>query len=133
MKHAPVHRQGDIYWLDDCPPLHGDTAKRRPVVVISTEILQSKTGDQLIVVACTSTVYSDDVEAIELPNRSQNLGASTGLSKRTWAIPRWRFSVALDRHRIRAGYVSGKLLNRIVQRYDFHVQTQRRDAEGRKK
>lgn len=46
-------RTGDIFWLDGCEPLHGDVAKRRPVVVVTpTALIEASTA--VLVVACTS-------------------------------------------------------------------------------
>jgi hypothetical protein len=63
-------RQGDVYWVDDFPPLHGDTAKRRPVVVVSSAEMLRR-DELVLVVACTSSALPSDSEAIELPNTSR--------------------------------------------------------------
>ena len=76
-------------------------------------------GGVLVVVACTSTVYPD-TEAIELPNRVQVPQASSGLYKRTWAIPQWYLFVRTENLKDRAGYICGKLLDRVVLRFTFH-------------
>ena len=55
-------RQGDIYWLDDCAPLRGDRAKRRPVVVVSATAAV-ETMPEVLAVACTSTAYPSDTTA----------------------------------------------------------------------
>lgn len=106
-------RQGDIYWLDNCPPLHGDLAKRRPVVVISPTPVAS-TAEQPIVVACTSTILPSDLEAIELPNRGRIPQTHSGLTRRTWAVPRWWLPVPRERLTDYAGYIRGDLLRRVV-------------------
>jgi mRNA-degrading endonuclease toxin of MazEF toxin-antitoxin module len=118
-KHNP-YRQGEIYWLDNCEPLYGDAAKRRPVIVVSTEAMKAQMGGVLVVVACTSTVYPDNTDAIELPNRTQVPQTYSGLNKRTWAIPNWYLFVKTDRLKDRAGYISGKLLARVILRFTFH-------------
>ncbi len=120
------YRQGDIYWLDNCEPIHGDISKRRPVIVVSTATMADKSGGLLVVVACTSTVYPDDVEAIELPNRMRMPRTHTGLNKRTWAIPYWFLVVKSEQLTDRAGYISGKLLDHVVARYQFYFDLERR-------
>lgn len=106
-------RQGDIYWLDGCEPLHGDVAKRRPVVVItpSDMIGQSPTT---LVVACTSTVFSSDATAIELPSRERTPQTRTGLSRRTWAIPAWLLPVETRLLTHYIGHLSGATLRRLL-------------------
>lgn len=105
-------RQGDIYWLDDCPPLHGDTAKRRPVVVVSPTPLAGA-ADPLLVVACTSTALASPA-AIELPNRSKTPQTKSGLDRRTWAIPEWWLALPPDRLGDYCGYITGKPLRSLV-------------------
>jgi mRNA-degrading endonuclease toxin of MazEF toxin-antitoxin module len=91
---SPI-RQGDIYWLDGCRPLHGDVAKRRPVVVVTpTKIIDAST--EVLVVACTSTVLASNTSAVELPSRERTPQTKTGLSRRTWAVPEWLLPV--ERH-----------------------------------
>jgi mRNA-degrading endonuclease toxin of MazEF toxin-antitoxin module len=106
-------RQGDIFWLDGCRPLHGDVAKRRPVVVVTpTELL--KATPQVLVVACTSTVLPSDQTAIELPSRERTPQTKTGLSRRTWAVPQWLLPVHRDLLTDHIGYLSGATLRRLL-------------------
>ena len=47
-----VHRAprvGDIYWLNDCPPLLGEDLKKRPVVIVSSVDAESVIGGILVV------------------------------------------------------------------------------------
>jgi mRNA-degrading endonuclease toxin of MazEF toxin-antitoxin module len=110
---SPRIRQGDIFWLDNCRPLHGDQNKRRPVVVISPTELIEKAPD-VLVVACTSTVFASDKTAIELPSRERTPQAKTGLGRRTWAVPAWILPV--ERHLLtdRIGAVTGATLRRLL-------------------
>jgi mRNA-degrading endonuclease toxin of MazEF toxin-antitoxin module len=106
-------RAGDIYWLEDCPPIHGQTAKTRPVVVLtSTQAAMALGG--ILAVACTSSAYPTDTLAIELPSHPHGITRS-GLKKRTWAVPKWY--VLLQRQHLGTyiGYVSGPLLDQLVQ------------------
>lgn len=113
-------RQGDIYWLDDCPPLHGDIAKRRPVVVISPTSV-AKSSPEIVVVACTATALPSDTEAIELPNRQRTPQTRSGLNRPTWAVPEWWLPVPRDRLTDYAGFLRGDLLRRVVEAVMRHV------------
>lgn len=113
-------RQGDIYWVDDFPPLHGDVAKRRPVVVI-TPTADIRAAEQIVVVACTSTVLPSNTEAIELPNTGRMPQAKSGLSRQTWAIPEWWLPVARDRLTGYAGFIRGPVLARVVIAAQRHI------------
>ena len=106
-------RQGDIFWLDGCRPLQGEVAKRRPVIVVTpTEMAEAMT--EVLVVACTTSVLASDKTAIELPNRDQTPQTKTGLSRRTWAIPRWLLPVQRDLLTDYIGYLSGATLRRLL-------------------
>src|SRR2546423_11555818 len=106
-------RQGDIFWLDDCPPLHGDVAKRRPVVVISpSDVIE--TQPSVLAVACTTSLLSSDKTAIELPSRERTHQTKTGLTRRTWVGPRWL--VPVERHLLMdyIGRITGPTLRRVL-------------------
>lgn len=113
-------RQGDIYWLDDCPPLRGDVAKRRPVVVIAPTP-HAAIAEELLVVACTSKVLPSDTDAIELPSREQTPQTRSGLTRRTWAVPRWWLPVRRERLTNYAGFIRGDLLKRLIAAVLAHV------------
>jgi len=74
----------------------------------------ARTAEQIIIVACTSTVLPSDVEAIELPNRGRMPQTHSGLIRRTWAVPRWWLPVPRERLTDYAGYIGGDLLRRVV-------------------
>jgi mRNA-degrading endonuclease toxin of MazEF toxin-antitoxin module len=106
-------RQGDIYWLDDCEPLHGDTAKRRPVVVVSPDDVIEANPD-VIVVACTSSALPSDTAAVELPSRQRTPQTKTGLTRRTWAIPGWLLPVDKRLLPDRIGFITGAILQKLL-------------------
>jgi mRNA-degrading endonuclease toxin of MazEF toxin-antitoxin module len=110
----PRVRQGDIFWLDDCRPLHGDTAKRRPVVVVSPNDSIEKLPE-VLAVACTSTIYPSDKTAIELPSRERIPQTRTGLNRRTWAVPQWLVLVERELLRDYVGHLSGATLRRLLE------------------
>jgi mRNA-degrading endonuclease toxin of MazEF toxin-antitoxin module len=105
-------RVGDIFWLSDCAPLHGDAAKTRPVIVLATRT-DRPALHRTLVVACTSTAIASNTAAIEIPNHPSGR-VRTGLQKRTWAVPQWHLFVDESRLVARCGYVSGKLLEEIA-------------------
>ena len=107
-------RQGNIYWLDGCAPLHGDEAKRRPVVVVSPNAVM-ETMPEVLTVACTSTVYPSDKAAIELPSRERTPQTRTGLVRRTWAVPAWVVPVERELLTDYIGHLSGATLRRLLE------------------
>jgi hypothetical protein len=106
-------RQGDIYWVDDFPPLHGDESKRRPVIVVSSAAMLRR-GELVLVVACTTSVLASDTEAIELPNTTRTPQARSGLSRATWAVPSWWLATTPQRLTEYPGFIRGDLLRRLV-------------------
>jgi len=109
-------RQGDIYWLNDCPPLHGDVAKRRPVVVVSPTP-DATLSELILVVACTSTPLSSTTGLVELPSHEKTPQTRSGLHRRTWAVPQWWLPVERCRLMDRAGYITGSTLWRVVEAF----------------
>ena len=106
-------RIGDIFWLDKCQPLYGDIAKRRPVVVVSTEAIIERQPN-VLVVACTSTALPTDTTAIELPSRERTPQTKTGLNRRTWAIPAWLLPVEKALLTDHIGHLSGNTLRKLL-------------------
>ena len=116
MNSHPI-KQGDIFWLDNCRPLHGELAKRRPVIVVSPKQVIER-SDELLTVAYTSSVYTSDTTVVELPSREQTPQTKTGLARRTWAVPAWLLPVQRELLTDYVGHVSGatlrKLLNAVI-------------------
>lgn len=106
-------RQGDIFWLDNCRQLHGDTAKRRPVVVISSNAAIG-TSSEVLTVACTSTIYPSTAATIELPSRERTPQTKSGLDRRTWAVPQWVLPVETTLLTDYIGYISGATLRKLL-------------------
>lgn len=117
MPSHPV-RQGSIYWLDGCAPLHGEIAKRRPVVVVSPPEAIKRFPQIVVVVACTSSPRPSDPSAIELPSRERTPQTKTGLPKRTGAVSDWTVSVPPELLSDYIGYVSGATLRTLVEAVD---------------
>ena len=108
-------RQGEIYRLDDCPPLDGHVEKRRPVVVIG-RIDAANPASPLLVVAVSHTASTPekDPDMIRLPDLQQSPTVKTGLTKPSWALPRWYFPAEPERFGRPCGYIKGDLLRRLV-------------------
>lgn len=83
-------RQRQIYWLDDCEPLDGDEEKRRPVIVISTPYMLTRSGPARVV-ACTTKPRERDRPRYRIPPRDEVY--DTGLPRECWALPRWYLNV----------------------------------------
>ena len=112
MNTHPI-KQGDIFWLDNCRPLHGELAKRRPVIVVSPKEIIER-SDEVLTVACTSTVYSSDTTVVELPSRERTPQTKTGLTRRTWAVPAWLLPVQRDLLTDHIGRISGATLRKLL-------------------
>lgn len=81
---------GDVYWLDDCPPLDGGQPRRAPVIIIDAE-------DPVEVFVLGVTTDRTDPDRIDLPNRRDEPEASSGLSEPCCTIPRWIICVQRSR------------------------------------
>ena len=109
-------RQGEIYWLDKCPALDGRQEKRRPVVVIGHVDPFNRNSPVLVVgISHTASTPEKDPDLIRLPDLQQSSTVKTGLTRPSWALPRWFLLVdpqRLPRHR--GHYITGDLLKRLV-------------------
>jgi mRNA-degrading endonuclease toxin of MazEF toxin-antitoxin module len=99
--------------VSEVPPLDGDKAKNRPVVVVSPPVVL-KSGGAFVVVACSTTVLESDKTRIELPNRGDHPQTRTGLTKKTWVVPRWYLAIERERLGDYIGHIGGELLRRVV-------------------
>lgn len=115
---AVVLRQGEIYWVIDCPPLDGSAAMPHAVIVLNpTEQLRDMSQPVRVMVVSSSVKPVGEGD-IPLPNSQTDARCSTGLTKPCWAVARWVLRIN-DRSRLgrRAGYVSGSTLRRIITSY----------------
>ncbi|MCC6969258.1 MAG: type II toxin-antitoxin system PemK/MazF family toxin [Phycisphaerales bacterium] len=106
-------RQGQVYWVDDVPPLDGERMKRRPVVVLSPPQITSGPDEKLIVVAITTKPGRRS--AIAIPSKATHERSTSGLTKPAWAVPAWFLSVDRSRLVDLAGFVSGTTLSSIME------------------
>ncbi len=73
-----------------------------------------KGGGAFVVVACSTSVLESDKTRIELPNRGEHPQARTGLTKKTWVVPRWYLAIERERLGDYIGHIGGELLRRVV-------------------
>jgi hypothetical protein len=73
-----------------------------------------KRGGAFVVVACSTSVLESDHTRIELPNRGDHPQTRTGLTRKTWVVPRWYLAIERDRLGDYVGHVSGDVLRRVV-------------------
>ncbi|HBS30115.1 MAG TPA: hypothetical protein DEB06_11865 [Phycisphaerales bacterium] len=113
-------RQGQVYWIDDFPPLDGDRSKRRPVIVISPPIVLRRPATLVLVVAVSTSPRPtpEDHELIELPHRGRDPTTTSGLNRPSWAVPRWLLPVERSRLVQLAGYISGDTLRDLLEALD---------------
>jgi mRNA-degrading endonuclease toxin of MazEF toxin-antitoxin module len=104
---------GQVFWLDDCPPLDGQDVKRRPVVIIDDTDELRAGADPVIVVAITST-DCQDADRVDLPNTAEEPGSTTGLPEPCCALPRWILQVERARLSDYAGYLPKVTLERLL-------------------
>ncbi|MBL8758948.1 MAG: type II toxin-antitoxin system PemK/MazF family toxin [Phycisphaerae bacterium] len=117
-RRAPVPsddvREGQIFWLADCPSLEGDVMKTRPIVVIHPQPFIDRGDDPLMAIAIsTSVTLASSPDRVKVPNRQENPGCSTNLPVPCWAVPKWHILVQRAHLIDRAGYANGRLLKRV--------------------
>jgi mRNA interferase MazF len=99
--------RGDVFWADLDPTKGRDQAGRRPVLVISHDIFNERSGT-VIAMAITSQVQAAGFPlSVEL--------ASGGLSKRSWVKISQIRTLSVDRLARRIGRVSPEELLRVVE------------------
>lgn len=102
-------RPGAIHILPDCPPLHGEVSKDRPVVVVGA----SKQDPRFVIVAVSSQVSSSVTDRIRLPDLGSQPQTASGLRRPSWAVPEWYMLVEANGLGEKVGYISGLLLKRL--------------------
>jgi mRNA-degrading endonuclease toxin of MazEF toxin-antitoxin module len=110
-------RLGSIYWLKNCDPLDDDNAKDRPVVVVDYPDSLLETAELIIVVACSTKNRHAEYDQIKLPDRVRIPQTKSGLSRPTWAIPRWHLNVHRDRLNEYKGHLTGSVLKAVIEAY----------------
>jgi hypothetical protein len=111
----PRIRQGQIYWLSDCPPLDGDDIKTRPVVVVDDA--RSLEDGEVIVIVLGATSRGGG-GGILLPHSGSQENCLTGLDRPTWVIPHWILLVERTALTNLAGHISGRTLRSVLEAYE---------------
>jgi mRNA-degrading endonuclease toxin of MazEF toxin-antitoxin module len=109
---APKIEPGQIYWLNDCPPLDGTRRERRPVIVVFVDDDDGNAMDRVIIVP-TTTHPTRDPDRIVIAGLDQNPDSPTGLPKTCIALPRWFFPVERDHLWELMGRLPAPLLQRL--------------------
>lgn len=117
---SPPLRQGSIYWLYDCEPLDDENVKDRPVVIVD-DPESLKTGDHVVVVACSTKNRETEYDKVKLPDRGSMPQTRSGLGKVCWAIPRWYFPVHRSRLIEYKGHLTGKVLKDVILAYSLRT------------
>lgn len=110
-------RLGDIFRVRNCPPLDGHAWSDRPVVILTPQPELDSGQDPVLAIGITTSV-PDDHDAVPLPNEEDcHHPTMTGLTERSWALPRWMVQVlreALTDHVGRAHLVAVEQLVEAV-------------------
>lgn len=106
----PKIRPGSIHILPNCPPLHGDVLKDRPVDVVGV----SAVDPQVVIVAISSQVTRSVQDRSRLPDLTTQPQSRSGLCRPSWAVPEWYMLVAASSLGAEVGHISGPLLKRLA-------------------
>lgn len=111
-------RQGEIYWVADCPPLHGKVAAPHAVIILNPPQQLKDVGEPVYGMVISSSIPSPGTEHISMPNAQTHDPCNTGLTKPCWAVVPWVLRIT-DRAKLgkRAGYLSGKTLEKVIVAY----------------
>ena len=108
-------RQGEIYWVNDCPPLHGSIAAPHAVIIINPTSQLTDPGHPVHGMVVSSSIPRPGPGHILMPNTRTHSSCRTGFSKPCWAVTSWILRIT-DRSKLgaRGGYVGGKTLEKVV-------------------
>jgi len=107
-------RMGEVFWLINCPALDDEGTKTRPVVILTPNHSVENELEPFIVVACTTRFSPNHLDAILLPNAATHPQTTSGLSRATWAIPKWYLPTTRQRLGRCIGSISGSTLKKVV-------------------
>ena len=110
-----VLRQGEIYWVADCPPLHGSIAAPHAVIILNPTIQLAESANPVYGMVVSSSIPRPGPGHIPMPNTRTHSSCRTGFSKPCWAVTSWILRIT-DRSKLgaRSGYVGGKTLEKVV-------------------
>lgn len=123
----PQLRQGEVYWVEDCPPLDGEDVKPRPVIVLSpVEVLRDNPAHVLVVASSSTDCDPKNHDRIPLPNHEENSVCTSGLPRRCCAVPRWYLMIERTKLQNPQGYISGAVLRRVKFAVDARLEEARK-------
>lgn len=108
-------RQGEIYWVSDCPPLHGKAVAPHAVIILNPSQQLSDVRQPVHGMVVSSSIASPGPEHIAMPNAQTHNPCSTGLTKPCWAVTHWILRIT-DRSKLgtRCGHITGATLRKVV-------------------
>ncbi len=108
-------RQGEIYWVSDCPPLLGKVAAPHAVIILNPSKQLKDLAHPVHVMVVSSSIPSPDRGHIAMPNKQQSNPCSTCFDRPCWAVGDWVLRVT-DRSKLgkRCGHIGGDTLRRVV-------------------
>jgi hypothetical protein len=108
-------RQGEIYWIADCPPLHGKFAAPHAVVILNPSQQLKDPSQPIHAMVVSSSIPNPGAEHIAMPNKQTHQTCSTGFSRPCWAVSHWILRIT-DRSKLgsRSGHISGAILRSVV-------------------
>jgi len=111
-------RQGEIYWIADCPPLHGSMAAPHAVIILNPAPELKDAQHPLNVVVVSSSVVNPGTSHIPMPNKQTHDPCSTCFTKPCWAVTEWILQIN-DRAKLAShcGYIGGRTLRSVLAAY----------------
>lgn len=108
-------RQGQIYWVRDCPPLLGKVAAPHAVIILNPAAVLRQSGTPVLTMVISSSVPAPDSLHVPLPNRQTHHPCATGLDRPCWAVGRWMLRVQ-DTTKLGplCGHLSGRSLRDVL-------------------
>ena len=108
-------RQGEIYWVSDCPPLHGRVPAPHAVIILNPASQLKDLSQPLHVVVVSSSIPRPGPGHIPMPNKQTHNPCSTCFTKPCWAVSEWVLRIS-DRDKLgsRCGYIGGATLTKVV-------------------
>jgi hypothetical protein len=120
---TPPYLAGHIYWVENLPPLDGTKPGRHPAILY--DLIDDL---ECLVIGITTTVCDEhiDFDQVEMPNLLDDPGATTGLSERCVALPRWFVPVFRSQLVDHAGWLPKvtmiQLFDAVMERIDDSYQ-----------
>lgn len=108
-------RQGEIYWVDDCPPLFGTIAAPHAVVILNPTKQLADPKQPVYGMVVSSSIPRVGADHIAMPNKRTHRPCSTCFDRPCWAVADWVLRIT-DRSKLgaRCGHIGGATLTKVV-------------------